>query len=239
MPSGHMHGFVELFQLSMAYRFGHEQLREDSESGRAADGASTVASRASAAPVLLRRMHIDEHVCHTLPSTSEPDKEMLAANAVAQSAEMTALMAADGLDEIVSARALVTPIFSSKPDAPDVIFNDVDGYTYAGGAWGTVAPLGPFDSDNNSTFFSTQDITRLTTFLRYMGEDFALYNIDVTTNAARFAAVTDANRAINVVSSNFPSYVCFVFLQLFRPAIGESCRAAFACIRAVQQHRYS
>ena len=71
----------------------------------------------------------------------------------------------------------------SKPGAQRVIYLDFDGHTTAGSAWNSgtiVAP--PFDLDGIvSTAFSSTELNRIQAIWQRVAEDFAPFNVDVTT----------------------------------------------------------
>ncbi|MFM2006317.1 MAG: hypothetical protein RLZZ09_1972, partial [Pseudomonadota bacterium] len=71
----------------------------------------------------------------------------------------------------------------SKPGAQRVIYLDFDGHTTTGSAWSSgtiVAP--PFDLDGIvSTAFSSTELNRIQGIWQRVAEDFAPFNVDVTT----------------------------------------------------------
>jgi hypothetical protein len=94
----------------------------------------------------------------------------------------------------------------SRPGAAKKVFLDFDGHTVTGTAWNsTVASYSalPFDIDGNPTNFSTDERSRIAEVWHRIAEDYAPFDIDVTTEQpASFGATvarvlftkdTDAN----------------------------------------------
>lgn len=73
----------------------------------------------------------------------------------------------------------------SKPGASSVVFLDVDGHALSGTAWnsGTADPLyaRPFDSDGDETAFSAVELDQIAEIWHRVAEDFAAFDVDVTT----------------------------------------------------------
>ena len=77
-----------------------------------------------------------------------------------------------------------TFILHSKPGANRVIHLDFDGHMTSGTAWnGTVDPVisPPFTTDSDSTTFSNSELENIQNIWRQVAEDFAPFNVDVTT----------------------------------------------------------
>jgi hypothetical protein len=81
--------------------------------------------------------------------------------------------------------SLDIPLYHSKPGASATIFIDVDGHVIEGTAWnnGRAATLNawPLDSDGNLGSFSASEQAVITGIWRRMAEDFAPFDVDVTT----------------------------------------------------------
>ena len=79
------------------------------------------------------------------------------------------------------------PVFSlhSRPGADQVIYLDFDGHTTTGTSWnnsyGTTLLSPPYNIDGNSEAWSASEITRINDVWRIVSEDFAPFDIDVTT----------------------------------------------------------
>lgn len=73
----------------------------------------------------------------------------------------------------------------SRPGSSRVVFLDFDGHTITGTAWnsGTYDPLyaRPFDIDGDPTTFSTEERNRIGEVWHRVAEDYAPFDIDVTT----------------------------------------------------------
>ncbi len=80
----------------------------------------------------------------------------------------------------------------SKPGATNVIYIDVDGHTFSNTAWdaGTVNAV-PFDTDGNSSSFSTNELSQIAEIWHRIAEDYAPFDTDVTTEEpANFGSTT-------------------------------------------------
>ena len=73
----------------------------------------------------------------------------------------------------------------SRPGADQVIYLDFDGHTTTGTSWnnsyGTTLLSPPYNIDGNSEAWSASEITRINDVWRIVSEDFAPFDIDVTT----------------------------------------------------------
>ena len=73
----------------------------------------------------------------------------------------------------------------SKPGAASVLFLDFDGAVIGGTAWngGTADPLHarPFDSDGDESAFGADELDRIAEVWHRVAEDFAAFDVDVTT----------------------------------------------------------
>ena len=89
-----------------------------------------------------------------------------------------------------------TFLLHSKPSANRVIYLDFDGHTLSGDAWtdnynggnDIVAP--PWDTDGNPSSFSTAEQTAIQQIWFRVAEDYAPYDVDVTTEYPGEAAIT-------------------------------------------------
>jgi len=81
----------------------------------------------------------------------------------------------------------------SNPGAPNVIYLDFDGHEISGTAWnGTVSTYyaKPFDRDGSPSTFSQSEAYDIATIWHRVAEDYAAFNVDVTTE---LPAYFDAN----------------------------------------------
>ncbi len=72
----------------------------------------------------------------------------------------------------------------SKPGAGNVIYIDVDGHTISGTAWNSSTSsiqARPFDTDGNSAAFSTTELAQIAEIWHRIAEDYAPFDVDVTT----------------------------------------------------------
>lgn len=78
-------------------------------------------------------------------------------------------------------------LLHSRPGAPNVIYLDFDGHTLTGTAWNqstgrTTLTALPYDTDGVPALpFSTSELTSIINIWRRVSEDFAPFNVDVTT----------------------------------------------------------
>ncbi|KNC54224.1 uncharacterized protein AMSG_10016 [Thecamonas trahens ATCC 50062] len=153
----HVSGEVSLFDHDTAFRW-----ETNAEAG---DGH-----------VLLRRIHIDEHICRQdaiPPSAGDSDY--------------------DPAQDTIATRVLNPPSHNSKPGSPYVIFLDFDGHDASGSAWGDIV-AGPYDIDSNTNSFSTTELTRISQIWELMAEDYAPFEITVTTIESVYNAVSESRR---------------------------------------------
>ncbi|MEH6824264.1 MAG: PKD domain-containing protein [Motiliproteus sp.] len=90
--------------------------------------------------------------------------------------------------EVLSSSAAADPstvlTLHSKPNASKIVFLDFDGHTISGTAWNsTYSELvaKPFDLDGNPSSFSADEAGRIAEMWHRIAEDYAPYDIDVTT----------------------------------------------------------
>ena len=119
----------------------------------------------------------------------------------------------------------------SKPGSTKVIYLDVGGYTITGTQWNTDFNNGsdiicpPWDTDGNSAVFGTNELTDIQQIWARVAEDFAPFDVDVTTQYPGEAAITRANLAdvlfgmrviISPIGSFFPAQAAGIaYLQVF------------------------
>jgi PKD repeat protein len=88
-------------------------------------------------------------------------------------------------------------LLHSKPDATRVIFVDFDGYMMSGTAWngstGGDCYAEPYDSDNSPNTFSSAERQQIISVWRRMAEDFAPFDVNVTTEDPGDAAISRTN----------------------------------------------
>ena len=92
----------------------------------------------------------------------------------------------------------------SRPGATKVIYLDFDGHDASSTSWGNDAIARPFDFDGDPSTFSNSERDRMQYIWRRVAEDFALFDIDVTTEDPGMDALLksnsgDANHGIRVV----------------------------------------
>lgn len=94
-----------------------------------------------------------------------------------------------GLQSVSSAAAIALPVVDafqlhSRPGASKKVYLDFDGHVISGTAWnGSVATYNavPFDIDNDPAGFSSEERNRIAEIWHRIAEDYAPFNIDVTT----------------------------------------------------------
>lgn len=72
----------------------------------------------------------------------------------------------------------------SKPGASRTVYLDMDGHVVSGTAWNSSADplyMRPYDSDGNEASFSQAELNEIAEVWKRVAEDFAPYDIDVTT----------------------------------------------------------
>lgn len=89
---------------------------------------------------------------------------------------------------------------NSKPGAPRTIYLDFDGHTLTNTAWnGTNVPNGfqvlPFDSNGNPSTFSSQELATIKAIWERVAEDFAPFDVNVTTQYPGEDAIHRSNQA--------------------------------------------
>lgn len=77
--------------------------------------------------------------------------------------------------------SLVVPSYSSLPGAPATLYLDFNGHFDS--TWGSYANVDtpPYDTDGNATAFSSTELSNIQKIWQYVAEDFAPFNINVTT----------------------------------------------------------
>jgi len=94
-----------------------------------------------------------------------------------------------------------TFLLHSLPGASKVIYLDFDGHTTSGMPWNTYFTGGadivslPYDFNGNTGSFSDAELSRIQAIWARVAEDFAVYEIDVTTEDPGPAALRNSNPA--------------------------------------------
>jgi len=94
-----------------------------------------------------------------------------------------------------------TFLLHSLPGASKVIYLDFDGHTTSGTPWNTYFTGGtdivslPYDFNRNPGSFSDAELSRIQAIWARVAEDFAIYEIDVTTEDPGPAALRNSNPA--------------------------------------------
>jgi hypothetical protein len=89
----------------------------------------------------------------------------------------------------VSATAAAMPLLHSRPGSQRVIYLDFDGHTTTGTAWnsnftgGASFTTPPYDTEGDITTLSTVEAANIEAIWRRVAEDYAPFDIDVTTEA--------------------------------------------------------
>lgn len=94
-----------------------------------------------------------------------------------------------------------TFLLHSRPGAQRTIYLDFNGAVISGTAWnGGGGPINaqPFDADGNPAVFSNAELTTIQGMWQRVAEDYAPFDIDVTTEAPPAGALTRDNLADNV-----------------------------------------
>ncbi len=102
-----------------------------------------------------------------------------------------------GVRKVASAVAAITntvPLHSSRPNAPAVVYLDFDGETVNDPAWNNGNTI-----DAKPTLLSSAQITEIYNRVR---EDYAAFDIDITTDFARYNAVPPNRRTWCIVTPN-------------------------------------
>jgi len=90
----------------------------------------------------------------------------------------------------------------SRPGSSKVLYLDFDGHTITGTAWnedfGETIVIPPFDIDSTPGKFSNTELTIIQQVWRRVAEDFAPFDVDVTTEEPPLEAILRANPADTV-----------------------------------------
>jgi hypothetical protein len=82
----------------------------------------------------------------------------------------------------------------SKPGSNRIIYLDFDGHTITGTAWNRGRPstvnVTPYDTDGNPAIFSTAEQNVVRAVWQRVAEDYASFDVDVTTQAPAESAIT-------------------------------------------------
>lgn len=129
---------------------------------------------------------------------------------------------------------------SSRPSSPRKIFLDFDGHTTTGTNWNSLAGRDPiitpaYDKDNSPSTWSADELADIVAIWRSVAEDYAMFDVDVTTVDPGNAALTNSgirvaiggaytdwyNNAAGGVayvgSFGLPNTPCFIFTQNLGP----------------------
>src|SRR5262245_4002522 len=130
------------------------------------------------------------------------DPPVLAADEIIPEAATTA---AGGGTLAAASGSLTVPILHSNPSASKKIFLDFDGQVVSGTDWnnkyygGRDIHAPAYDIDGNIFSFSSAEITNITEIWRRVSEDYAPFNVDVTTQDPGLSALTAGGQAIRVL----------------------------------------
>lgn len=111
-----------------------------------------------------------------------------------------------------SGSGLVVPIYHSKPNAPKKIYLDFDGHLVSGTFWnnqnytgsyntGAVINAPAYSIDGDRSTFNAQELTAIREVWARMAEDFAPFQVDVTTEFPGEAIFSQGSQAIRVLIS--------------------------------------
>jgi len=118
----------------------------------------------------------------------------------------------------------------SKPGAKRIIYLDFDGHVLSGTGWNTsynggrdiIAPA--WDMDGNPGSFSDTERTRIQQIWQRVAEDYAPFDVDVTTELSSEAQITRSNTSdeyygtrvlVSAISSYFGQYGGIAYLGVF------------------------
>lgn len=127
----------------------------------------------------------------------------------------------------------------SKPGATNVLYLDFDGHLITGTSWNAVYGGGlaydalPYDIDGNPAAFSATELQNVINVWRRVAEDYAPFNVDVTTqapasfgsNTARAVITRDADRSGRAMPQQGAGGVAYVgvfgysYLAYYSPAL--------------------
>ncbi|HBS27677.1 MAG TPA: hypothetical protein DD827_11260, partial [Gammaproteobacteria bacterium] len=137
----------------------------------------------------------NDHVCLEFPLPPEAALEAPAA----------------GIEEITLDLATLQSL-QSRPGAPNVIYLDYWGGTLSGTIWnvnhndGNDIVYTPYSIDSDATNFSAADLNQIWLGWREAAEDFAPFNVNVTTDPAVYDAVTNPHRVRNISTTTNDFY---------------------------------
>ncbi len=107
---------------------------------------------------------------------------------------------------------LYTPILNSKIDAANTIYLDFDGQLISGTSWndrynaGAPFTVTPFSNDSDYTRFSASELAAIEAVWSRVSEDYRPFNVNVTTDAAVYAATATNNRLTAVITESSSWY---------------------------------
>ncbi len=121
----------------------------------------------------------------------------------------------------------------SRPGSGKVIYLDFDGYDASTTSWGADAIARPFDIDGDPNTFSTTERDRIVYIWQRVAEDYAMYDMDVTTEDPGTAALIksstgDTNYGVRAViggnsSDWFGSAGGVAYVGTFDDSLGRPC----------------
>ncbi|KNC55220.1 uncharacterized protein AMSG_10847 [Thecamonas trahens ATCC 50062] len=101
---------------------------------------------------------------------------------------------------------LAVPVLDTRPGSANVIYLDFDGENVTETEWNTQygGPMAaaPFSMDSNMTAFSAKDIAVITTIVRGVAEDYAPWDISITTSRARYDTADVSSRSHCVITNS-------------------------------------
>ena len=107
---------------------------------------------------------------------------------------------ADPSSEFLAARTLEVFKLQSKPESNFTIFIDFDGHTSEGASWNNSYGIDsiyhpPYDIDGDDSWFNETELARMETAWRRTAEDFAAFDVNVTTIDPGVEALTRVGAA--------------------------------------------
>ncbi len=110
----------------------------------------------------------------------------------------------DGEPDTDPREGLTVPIFHSNPSASKKIFLDFDGHVVVGTSWNQYNNGNPiyapaYSSDGNIFDFSSTELNRIEETWKRIAEDYAPFDVDVTTEEPPASLFTQGNQAIRVL----------------------------------------
>ncbi len=106
-------------------------------------------------------------------------------------------------DDVLDDSALTVPIFNSKIDADTIIYLDFDGELVTDTYWNNtrnkpVIEAKAYSTDDDYANFSTQELNNIETIWQRVAEDYAPFNVNVTTDRSLYDA-TDSSSSLHAM----------------------------------------